>query len=425
LAGCVVALIVFLETTSALSNAAKAAEILHRAALRDDGGKMAKTQRVRVRFRGEAFVRKVGDIAPLPNDATEPLFRSTGLDWRYPLSARAFAAWHDGLHAKMDRVSYAGDRIAVATDSGEGALRHASFTVQAADFRPIEESLDFGPAGRVDVSAVPDEAETSAVGASAVRNSKTAPPAPIRGTTASSSDDTEASVRFLLHSLGADVQEVLSIRRSGNEIEVTGVVGDADRKQEILNHLDGVGKVAVEIQTAQEFSAQSISHTSALLGSDGSRDHDAPAKPWLEHQFPNVVDREEFVHRALQLTHSISTRAYALSQLAARYPVPAFDSLSPAAGRQITQIVTDLADGINRDQDALRAHFRLLATGDTEEPFSGTWQSAVAHCLTLVRGLNFTVTSLFAAGPQQPREFNVLVEQLGDQLAGRCQIRMQ
>jgi len=56
---------------------------------------------------------------------------------------------------------------------------------------------------------------------------------------------------------------------------------------------------------------------------------------------------------------------------------------------------------------------------------TGTWQSATAHCLTVARGVNYTLTSLFAASPQQPGEFKVLVEQLGNQLAGVCRIRVE
>jgi hypothetical protein len=157
----------------------------------------------------------------------------------------------------------------------------------------------------------------------------------------------------------------------------------------------------------------------------GGQNYDAPAKLWLERQFPNAADREAFVHRALQLNRDISTRAYALSQLATRYPPAALDTLSPVAKGQIEQIVADLAARINTDAEALRAHLQPFVTTNLVGEGPGAWQSASAQCLTLARGVDDTLTSLFAASPQLPGEFNSLTEQLRSRLSGVCRIRVE
>jgi hypothetical protein len=137
---CAVALGVFLELTSSPANTLSAAEVLRRAIASDSTARADQPRRVRIRFRGQALVRNVGANAPVAHDVIEPLFRSSRLDWKSPLSAQAFMGWHDGLHTKSDHVRVSPDRIAVDTRTDEGRLRHASFTVRAEDYHPIEES---------------------------------------------------------------------------------------------------------------------------------------------------------------------------------------------------------------------------------------------------------------------------------------------
>jgi hypothetical protein len=421
-AACAIVLVMFLEVTSSRSNIASAAEILHRAVQSDALTRPDRSRRVRILFRGQAFVRRVGNISPAVNDPIEPLFRSNRLDWSYPLSARAFADWHDRLRAKSDQVRFAPGRIAVETKTNEGELRHASFTVGATDYHPIEESLDFGQAGTVDVTELPDEGTVA--GAPSSREPKpTLKRIPVSPSYLP--DDVEATVRSLLHSVGADIREVLTIRRSGDEIEVIGVVSDSDRKQEIVNQIDALNHVKLQLQTAQELETSAAAQTPGALGQGTGQNYDAPAEPWLQRQFPNARDREEFVRRALQLSRDMSVRAYALSQLAERYPPAAFDGLSPTAKAAIAQIVADLSAGIGNDQDALRVHLGPLAvTSGVEPPLAG-WQSATAQCLALARRTDDTLTGLFAASPQQPEEFNSLIEELRQQLSQVCRIRIE
>ena len=225
--------------------------------------------------------------------------------------------------------------------------------------------------------------------------------------------------------MGADVREVLSVRQSGDEIEVTGVVSDSDLKQEIMDRIGTLDHVTVQIQSGDHLATQASSQPPIRLGQTGGQNYDAPAKQWLEQQYPEAADREGFVHRALQLNHAISVRAYALSQLATRYPAAAFNALSPSAKARIAHIVADLATEIDDDEEALRAHLRPLVIANNLEPPPVAWQSATTQCLAFARGVDYTLASLFAASPQQPSEFNSLVEQLRSQLTGVCRIGIE
>jgi hypothetical protein len=231
-------------------------------------------------------------------------------------------------------------------------------------------------------------------------------------------------LRFQLHSLGADVREVLTIRRSGDAIEVIGVVSDSGRKQEIASQIGALSQVAFRLQTAQEL--QHAAHQTPALLNQGNRPiYDAPTKPWLQQQFPNAADRERFVQRALQLSRDISVRAYALSQLAERYPPAASNALSPQARSKINRIVADLAGRISEDGEALRGHVAPLVMASRAEPAPATWQSATARCLAVARRTDETLTNLFATSPQPPGDFNSLVEQLGSQLSAVCRIQTE
>jgi len=293
--------------------------------------------------------------------------------------------------------------------------------MRAADYHPIEESLDFGSSGKVEVAELPDEPEmiTSAPPAHP-RTSKPRPADP-----SSTPDEIEAKARFLLHSMGADLNEPLSIRQTGDQIEITGVVSDAGRQQELRDRLGALDHVAVHIQNAEDLALQMPSQPVTRVGQSSGQNYDAPAKAWLEREFPDAANREAFVHSALELTRGASARAYALSQLANRYPETAFDSLTPAAKAQIASIVADLADGIDEYTEALRLHLAHLVIASRVEPPHRSWQVAAAQCLTSVREVDETVIALFAASPQPAGEFNSLLQRLRPQLSRVCGIRAE
>ena len=426
-----IALAVFLIMTLSRPHVLTAAEFLHRAEINESAIDIENRRPVRIRYRGETFVRRVGNRLEEANMAPiQALFRQSRLDWNNPLSAEAFTAWHDELRSRSDQLRTLDDRIMLDTRTQDGDLARAIFTVRKADYHPIEETLDFGQAGMIEIS----ELAPNAPELLALSNPKPSMPerrsAPMRldssPTTAVNPplEDVEAELRSLLHMAGADIREVLTIRRAGDELEVVGVVSDSRRRMEIADHVGALRQVSLNLKTIEEAVTNATVATAVPLKANTGQSYDASATEWLLDKFPNASDREDFVKRTLQLSRDMSVRTYALSQLADRYPPAVFDSLSSKAQKEISQIVADLAANINEDHDNLDAHLNVLIdpppVGSPGEP----WQLAASQCSTFARGLDDALTALFAASTERPGDFDSLLTRLMNQISGICRIKI-
>jgi hypothetical protein len=309
-------------------------------------------------------------------------------DWDHPLSARAFSRWHDHLNKKSDEVTRLADRFRLETRTDEGMLRRADFEVHADDFHPIQESLDFGKAGVVEISEIgelPPVASRLELDRPITPTLREAPvKAPATSNSEPQLDDIEAGVRMLLHSVGADLKDSIIIQQTENSVELSGIVSDVGRKDELVQRLTAIDhRIDAQIQTVEEAAASAIRTAIAPPVSAAEPLFDPPAKSWLEEKFPDGNDRERFVLQALQLSRDASIRVYALTQLVQRYPPASFGVLSSEPQGLISRIIADDAVQLKQIRRELREHLEPLTGAIPPGPsVNESWPTSVQRCAT-------------------------------------------
>lgn len=425
------ALIILLFIGMGHSNKLSAMELLQKSIRSESSESSRGNHRVRIRYRDHSFSRVPGDdtrtVAMDSNSASDVkrLLEENQLDWAHPLSARAFERWHDHLREKTDEVTRFPDRYRLRTITYKGLLRRADFEVHASDFHPLQESLDFGEEGVVEITEIEDAEPVL---------SKSEPPRPVTPlirrphvrtlTSEPSIDDSEAKVRMLLHTIGADLQDAVVIHQTGNSIELTGIVNDASRKAELMEQIGNVdGRIHIHVQSAEEAAADTASTIIKPSVSAAKPNFDPPAKAWLEKRYPDPIGREQFVEQAFQLSRNASIRAYALTQLAERYSPVSFNALSPESRVLISRIISDHAIELEKTWAALREHIEPLTGPISPGPnIAEDWQSSAQSCAAATRTADNVLSRLLAESSESGPPFADLVRQLRAALADSCHI---
>ena len=395
-------------------NVVSAKELLSRAVQEQEQRTPAKHQRLRIRSPKRTIVRDIGpglSVAPVSanqnEQALETAFNATRFDWNEPLSARAFQVWRERLARKQDEITQGPDTVTLKTIPAAGELRSASLIVRTADFHPILQRLDFANQDWIEVSEVeiaPGPGPVAGAGSlPATSHAAALTVAREVGVSSvvlpkdtSSTEMSEVKARIALHRLGADLGEDLRIRRTeGEVIEVAGVVETLERKQQVIDALDGIRNVAVRLQSVDE--AQALNPPASATV------HEVAIKPpllqeWLKERFSSESEREGFSATSLRLSRSLMNRAFALRLLAERYDLESFDRL-PADGRVSLRVIVDDHFGSLRDDArALVRHLsplineHSLVADVTERP----WQARARSAFDESRTIDDSVTDLCA-----------------------------
>lgn len=238
-----------------------------------------------------------------------------GVDWDRPISASAYQDWHDHQHVRADSIAQTGDHLLTLTTTvPDGVVSQESITIRDTDFHPVQRTVGFRESGTVEIAELDYSVlPWSAVDAGAfepletIQAGEALPLSRPRMSVAihespspEQFDETELAARLILNRLHADEGEQIEVHRSGQGVEVEGLVSTDDRKRELITQLMTVPRLSVSIRSEADLStdpqgsAESVSIEAATLP-----DNPSALETYLRHrglstEEINVVERQLF-----------------------------------------------------------------------------------------------------------------------------------
>jgi hypothetical protein len=346
---------------------------------------------------------------------------SNGFDTSRPLSAVTFAAWRERLGAKQEAVSRMtleggaeGLALRIAPDRPAEAaqITEATLVVRARDFHPVAERLRVsGPEGEREYELVETDAAVTTLAAvprevfddSAAAFDERAPApsaAPPKAATGESvgggagaeasrpvaTADLELDVLRLLHDVGADTGEQVSVVRTPNgPLSVTAVVDTEARKLVLVGALRPVAgnrAVVIRIETAAEADRRMSDQRSGpvrveQVAPSGGR---MPAEPDLRRYLAAQgipaarMDAEvsRFAIRASAHARQALQHAWALKRLLARFSPEQARALDADARATWLGLVRSHAAAVERENAALFDELRPVYGSDTASGVGAT-----------------------------------------------------
>ena len=376
IAGLIVVLVVYLTRIPAVS----AKEILTRA-VRSERTATKSVRTVSMVSRGRRVVRTIARDHPRPaivpsddsrfENELQSLYEANQLDWGDPLSATAFARWHDGLTRKLDSIRTTADGITLQTINeaavAPGTIMRAELGVRKDDYHSVREALWVkGSLANFEIevrevfsTASPQEGDTKVVAQvptvpnRVAADSLASAPA-IETKSTSAGPELELEALTLLHSVGGDLGQEASISHLSNgHLQIAGVIDEPSRRTELftaLAPLAGNPQVEIKLLTTQDaLKNLPPAHSSEPIGATGSPVSGAiPAEPLLSTYFSRRGTPQERVHaeirkfcqRIVDTSETALVRAMALHDLGIRFHP---EELAPPARRQWNQLVQDHA----------------------------------------------------------------------------------
>jgi len=310
------------------------------------------------------------DVSTMEERTIEQDFERSSFSWNDPLSPETYSQWRDVTVEKRDVVTeLTGGLLRLDTSASSGPVAEASLTVRSTDYHPVAEDLHLRDNTEIEVA----ELSYAVVGLSALTSDifgSLASPEPPRLPAISSASSvhampldagqiaaSELRVRTILHSLGADLGEQITIRSTPNGlIQVDGTAEDETRKRQITSALAGIQHTQLRITTVGQAAVQP--QTGRSLTDSNSATVVTGNPPLLEEQlekrFPGSDQRTQYVNLSLSLCESASARAWALNRLADRYTPGQIALLDSDAQRQLQSLLTDHITALREDVSRLQ-----------------------------------------------------------------------
>ena len=374
-------------------------------------------RRLRIRTSRREIVRVVFGTSPhtTGEDEIASLFGAAHYDWNDPLSARAYAAWREGLSRKEDLVSTPDrDSYLIKTTTDEGELLSASLKMRATDFEGVEGRFEFRNREWVEMTELVDQQTTpvsSAGTAGGMSRQPGMPPVPSLSDTSDSAEPSayseELQVFAALHQVGADLGDPIEVSRDGREIVVSGTGVPGQHQQQLHVLLDRLPHVAVR------FSDPSLPASNPPAQGPATRDAAGPERPTyparLEARLGGRPQFERFSGQVLDWTDSAMARVYALRRLAQQFPAEAEAAMRPEERRALRNIGREhaqaLAEDLQKIANTVTPVLRDLGATSSEiqSPVPGphSWQAASEELYASgrhVETLLGTVLGVAAAG---------------------------
>lgn len=241
------------------------------------------------------------------------------------------------------------------------------------EYRLIEGLFERPPADRIPPKLF--EVGTDAPGAGGIdgmdgtgRGPAGDPAAAASGPPARASAELEVEVNYLLHRLGTNLGEQVSVRRTPDDrLRIDALVETAERKKDLLAALRPVAAnpaVTVEVSTVAEALAARARHGSEPVTELDVevRDDARGAEAELASKLGAATGgdegrvREEVARiseRVLANSHQAVRHAAALSRLTASFPLRVSGSLDPAARKKLAEMIRANAEGYSRNVRAI------------------------------------------------------------------------
>jgi hypothetical protein len=327
------------------------------------------------------------------------LFEAARYDWNDPLSARAYAAWHEALARKVDEVSSIDPAIySIKTTTTDSELISATLKLRKTDFAPLEGRFEFRNREWVEMTELVDQlsnpASTVAGAAGGRPRQPGLPPGPSVSELAEASDvvapSEELQVVAALHQMGADLGDPLEITREGRDVVVSGTGISSERQQQIHNSLDRLPHVVVR------FSDPTLPASTPAAEPAPTRDAAVPAdktnyQARIEQRLGGRPQFERFSGQLLDWTDSAMTRAYALRRLAQQFPPDAASGMRVDDRRTLQNMGRDHLMALQKDLAKIQSTVNPIlksiggASGAAEARNDPAWQPAAEQMLASAR----------------------------------------
>ena len=369
--------------------AVQAATLLKRAVAAADARPANPARRIQLRTPRHTIRRTVGRPAQPLDPAAEALaakFRAARYDWDDPLSARAFQDWRDSLGNRRDEVAAVPEGYRIQTVADRGELESASLTLREVDLEPVEAHLEFRDHESVDVTELPDTSTPDGVPPAVttieppVRHAEPSrPAAPLSGAPAPVSE--ELQVVAALHEIGADLGDPLEIKVSGGRVLVSGVGIPAQRQRQIREALGRIPDVTVDFNEPAA-AAEPPQPAEPDIAAGGGP---TPAvQTRIEKQLGGHAAFERFSNRLLDRKEAMLAQAYALADLARRFPAGAEASLDARGRGVLNGMALDYAAAIAREAAEIQRVVEPVLPRAAPPPAPGpepSWQAEAAAVL--------------------------------------------
>ena len=396
--------------------AVEAAVLLQRAVAAESLRPVA-SHRIRIHTAKAEFQRTVGVRAaaeePMPADM-ESLFATARYNAEDPLSARSFQQWREGLAAKEDApVSTVADpespaescyRIHTATATGD--LAGATLLLATSDLRPVEGRLEFRDRNWIEFTEIMEPPTRGGTNTAEHVEDPVRPVVPSRpaavvpGVTASISD--QIQVLSALHQIGADLGDPVEVTLSGGKVVVGGVGVSTQVQQRIQEELGSRPNVSVQFSDPQ-----AVSPGRMAGAQDSAASPTGTPQGRLEDQLGGRAEFQRFSATVLKSNEAVMSRAYALRNLAEKFPVEVESGLSANDRRMLRDMLRDhlshLSKQVGDVESLLMPSLTAIgATVQAQRPADGTaWQSSVEDVFRASQLVEVRLSVLLGVTPGQ------------------------
>ena len=394
----------------------QAAELLKRAVAAETVRPMA-ARAVRIHTASFEFTRTVGTRpageAPMPA-AVGSLFAEARYNAEDPLSARSYRDWHDSLAGERDDpVSTVADPLSPAescyrihTVAAAGEVADATLLLATGDLRPVEGRLEFRDRNWIEFTEIMEPpasggantAEHVEVPVRPVVPSR--PAAVVPGASASISDQIE--VLSALHQIGADLGDPVEVTLTGGKVMVGGVGVSPQVQQRIHAELDSKPNVSVQFSEPQALAAGGVAGTPSAESSPSGA-----VQARLEDQLGGRAEFQRFSATVLKSNETVMSRAYALRNLAEKFPVEIESGLSSNDRRVLRDMLRDhlshLSSQVSDVQFLLVPSLTAIgASIQARRPAEGTaWQSSVEEVFRASQLVEVRLSVLLGVTPDR------------------------
>jgi hypothetical protein len=404
--------------------AVEAAALLKKAIAASDA-RPRTGKRVRITTRTRQVTRVIGAAQPAAGETEiAQLFQAAHYDWNDPLSAKSYAAWHDGLSRRQDQVSTIQDRQApdqsfyrINTTTSDGELVAATLKLRMTDFEAVEGRFEFRNRDWVEMTELVDRqtlpASTIAGTTGGMPRQPGMPPAPIEKATpvgqtqdgADSGFSGELRVVAALHQVGADLGDPVEIAREGRRVVVSGTGIPPQRQKEIHGLLDALPNVVVRFRDpAFPASAPLVQSEPAPRDAAGPTQSKYQAR--IEERLGGRPQFERFSGQLLDWTDGAMARAYALRRLAQQFAPATERRMNVADRRTLRHMGRDHLAAFAQDsrQIALALTPLLSALGGTAgqpeaRPEPLAWQVAAEQLMASSRRVENLLAVMLGIAP--------------------------
>ena len=310
----------------------------------------------------------------------EDRLHAARLSWSDPLSLNAFISWREALAERTDRVTRSRDGLlTLHTSTIQGPITEIDLTLRDIDYHPIAETLRFQDQNNIEISelaysVMPFEAVDAAIFAPPLP-----PPAPVvmvpapppPGPSARELADAELEARLALHVAGADLGEQIDVANTnGKAVVISGLVDSSERKQDLLQALQGIPYTRTQLDTFEHADttsdASEVQDSKPIIAVESA----PPLQEQLESHFSDAASRTEFINVSLSEARSAMSTAWALRRLSERYSADLIPELSTGSQRALEALVRDHVEALQKDLRDLSTGLIPLLSDAAEIPNS-------------------------------------------------------